>query len=271
MTGPNRLRVGVIGCGSIGLRHAQNLITLGHIPVLQDASDQRLDVVARRLTGYAEYERPGKFYHLDAAMICTPVSTHAAIATDLLAAGFRGALFVEKPLASSLEECDVFQTWPHSVVQVGFNWRFNADVQDFRRRHPHNVWTHLRCDANMAAWPGADYGDPIVEMSHELDLVRQWVPDEKVVADGILDGGTGHWFQTQTFTVDLRWASDFPQRVYTVTHGIEIDRLVPSQASIDASYVTELASFLACVRDPLTSTPAATVTDGVSVLEICLR
>src|SRR4051812_6503503 len=72
---------------------------------------------------------PADFTSADAALICTPASTHEYMAQLLLAIGYRGPLFVEKPLTlPEYPKASVFRTWPHPVTMVGYNWRFHPEV-----------------------------------------------------------------------------------------------------------------------------------------------
>ncbi len=69
---------------------------------------------------------------LDAVSICTPTSTHAAIASDALAAGLH--ILVEKPITRTLAEADsliAMAQEKNRILQVGHLERFNPAVQAF--------------------------------------------------------------------------------------------------------------------------------------------
>jgi len=112
---PDRLRIGVIGCGDVAHRR--------YLPALESLAD-RVDLVAccdadgekavraanavrrtwpgvRAFTDLAELLRDGR---LDAAFNITPAPAHAAITAACLEAGVH--VYSEKPLASSLADAD---------------------------------------------------------------------------------------------------------------------------------------------------------------------
>ena len=97
----------IIGCGSIGERHLRCFQQTGRCEVsVCDANTKLLGEVATRYqvpqyAGLKEALATGKF---DGLVICTPAQTHLAIARAGAAHG--AAVFIEKPLAVSLEEVD---------------------------------------------------------------------------------------------------------------------------------------------------------------------
>jgi predicted dehydrogenase len=96
-------RVLVVGCGSIGTRHAANLLALGVEQVLAcDPDPDRLAALTSRhsLEGFESLEA-ALAAGPDAVLICTPNHTHVPIALAAARAGCH--LFVEKPLSHTLE------------------------------------------------------------------------------------------------------------------------------------------------------------------------
>ena len=184
MTAVNRLTLGIVGCGSIGARHARNAKALGveHL-LIADKDFERARALASELgcmaEGIAYGTSTGRCYAdgAGAVMVATPAHTHAVVAKELQTNGYRGPLFVEKPLAASVDECAVFTAWPN-IIQVGYNWRFNQDVLAFIAAHPLDrlAWGYLRCDTDIRRWPGANYGAPLLECSHEIDLLYVVAP-----------------------------------------------------------------------------------------------
>lgn len=255
------MRVAVIGCGSIGSRHARNLKALSHEPYLYDADPDRVVRLATQLSLRGDQMDPWPHIKaglttFDAVMICTPASTHAAVARELLNNGYRGPLFVEKPLALSVEECEVFKAWPYPTTMVGYNWRFNPEVREWfvvTKAQP----MELVCNTDMKTWPGGSYADPVFECSHEIDLVQfrnrphiATVTSIRALRDcsGIEIG-----FASRDL-VRLRW--DVPaSRVF---FGIREDgtdcRLYPSARSLEESYIEELKHFLRCASDGIATT-----------------
>jgi predicted dehydrogenase len=100
------LRVAVVGLGSIGRRHLENLDRLGVA---------RRVVVRRPRGANAAFEPPGGVAvghslqdalgdRLDAAIICNPTSLHVETALEYLEAGV--AVLIEKPIAHRLEDAE---------------------------------------------------------------------------------------------------------------------------------------------------------------------
>jgi predicted dehydrogenase len=110
MTVPQRedLRVAVVGYGSIGRRHAENLGRLGV---------GRRVIVRRRHVANPAFQAPDEalVVHsvqesidagIDLAIVCNPTSLHVATARDYLSAGV--PVLIEKPLSGELPEAERF-------------------------------------------------------------------------------------------------------------------------------------------------------------------
>lgn len=255
----------IFGGGSIGQRHAANLRALGHCVHIYDTDPTRGGDPNRFVPGIVQ-----------AVLICTPASTHAALAEQLLAKHYRGPLFIEKPLATKSDE-PIFQAWPHPTTMVGYNWRFFSEIaplQHFARR---GTTFHFVCDTDMRAWPGRSYGDPLLECSHEVDLALHWLGEPQAITGGPREGGA--WLQLVQARgesiVDLNWRST-PRRRITVLHEGVIRQRTTVRAEISTSgrefhqsYVSELREFLAAVKYERPS--ACPFADGLRVVEICER
>jgi len=263
------VRVGILGCGSIGTRHAKNAIALGHDVTMYDNSAKALwiEEAARWASTFEAFidTRP------EAVLIGTPAATHADVARQLLEAGYDGPLYVEKPIACSAKEADIFERWPSPVVMVGYNWRWNLEVAEWQKRWiAAPVHLTLQCDTDMASWPGTAYAAPPLECSHEIDLACTMLGPSLTFAAArhgkkgmILDGQSA----TATYVIDLYWAARQPRRAFLARfRNGQAMTCSPSQASIDASYVAALKHFLACVEGH--RRPDCSVMDGVKVLDI---
>lgn len=98
----------MIGLGGMGALHASILGALPHTKIAGFAdTDKRLVSIARRLlpkipifTDSEELVDSG----IDAAFVCTPFPTHYQLVTSLLNQRKVSAIFVEKPLATTLPE-----------------------------------------------------------------------------------------------------------------------------------------------------------------------
>jgi len=82
----------IIGCGSIGSRHAKNAQALGHSVVLCDPDPARGQ--------YTDYKVALEKEHIDAAIVASPSNLHVEAAQYLAEKGI--PICMEKPLATSL-------------------------------------------------------------------------------------------------------------------------------------------------------------------------
>lgn len=177
------MRVAVIGLGSIGTRHVGNLLALGCDVYAYDPSIEARSRVSAQHPMARVFGLLGGDEQFDAMVIATPADSHASV-VESIRPRFSGPLFVEKPLALSVEECDVFRHWPHQTTMVGYNLRFHSWYQRFQSRQldiPKAGWFRI------AAPLEAKYGPALSEFSHEIDLplflgVPAFVTSAKVTA-----------------------------------------------------------------------------------------
>jgi predicted dehydrogenase len=134
------IRLGIIGCGQVTEKiHVPALLSLQTIKVtaLADLDDKRLQIVAGRLDDPDCYPDPASLLNdpsVDAVAICVPTALHAEYALNAIEAGKH--VFVEKPLALKLEDCDKLVEATDSakgLVTVGFNLRHHHLVLRARK------------------------------------------------------------------------------------------------------------------------------------------
>lgn len=183
------MRYLVIGCGSIGRRHIQNLRSLGLKDILAyDPDSSRLEPMATELNvrPCASLERAYQ-QTPDAVLICAPTSLHLPLAREALDHGCH--IFLEKPLSHTLDGVEEFITRVTSgqrVFLVGYNLRCDPLAQRVHQwledskvgqvvsarlhfgsylplRHP---WEDYRLGYGARADLG---GGVILDASHELD------------------------------------------------------------------------------------------------------
>jgi predicted dehydrogenase len=185
------MKVLVVGSGSIGRRHMNNLRALGH---------EVLAYSARLHSGIA-HELPHdvmpvkdldmlKNVQFDAAVIANRTDQHLSSSNEVLQ--HCNAVYIEKPVAASLAGLDEFQTLcqqRQSVVEVGFMMRFHPNLvwlKSFLNSGEMGEAIHMR--ASVGQWlpdwrPGTDHrqgfgafyrygGGVTMELIHEIDVVR---------------------------------------------------------------------------------------------------
>jgi predicted dehydrogenase len=187
----------VIGCGSIGLRHIANLRALGIESILAFDPDparvaaavDRFSVTPRRSLEEGLEGRP------EAALICTPPARHIPLATRALAAGCH--LFIEKPLSNDLQGVDELLEAARRAdraVCVGYNLRFEEGMVRLKRRvEEEEIGRVLSLRAEYGQYlpdwrPERNYRDTytaqlslgggiVLDGSHEIDYAR-WLCGE---------------------------------------------------------------------------------------------
>jgi predicted dehydrogenase len=130
------VRIGLIGLGRMGQNHLRVLSLLKGVELAFIADADA--AVAERLG--AQFDVPGvgdvepALASADAVVICTPTVTHADYIR--LAAGKVRNIFVEKPLADTLDQAESvarFVAQSGLNLQVGFIERFNPAVQSLKQ------------------------------------------------------------------------------------------------------------------------------------------
>lgn len=129
-----KIKLCMIGAGRVGKNHARAVtrhVPSGEIVALVDPA---IDV--RNETGeefgiekrYDSLEEAANAIEFDAVVITTPTFTHKKLAVE--AAGFGKHVFLEKPMAISIEECDqIIEACDknHVILQLGFMRRFQPE------------------------------------------------------------------------------------------------------------------------------------------------
>jgi spore coat polysaccharide biosynthesis protein SpsF len=191
----------IIGCGSIGRRHIQNLQQLGinQITALRTRLNAPLDQPTPAAVIEVEDWNELAEAKPDVAIISNPTSLHLEAALKLLP--FVRAVFIEKPLAASLDRVEAFL---HELKQrrivsfVGHNLQFHPAVlmlQKFLDRDDVGQPVVLQCQVGqwIEDWhPGRDYrneycarkelgGGVTLSLIHEIHLAQELLGPAKRV------------------------------------------------------------------------------------------
>lgn len=184
------MKIGIIGLGSIGQRHARTLLKLGISDIYALRTKKgTITKVPDDLRDLREVYSEDEFYDLglDGVIIANPTSLHINTMKKALKKNI--AVFVEKPLANHLSEVMELEGYNLSKVVVGFTLRYDAvfnhikDVLDSNRLG--EVYkAHLYCGQYLPHWhPYADYrkeyysrkelgGGAIRTLCHEIDIMH---------------------------------------------------------------------------------------------------
>ena len=138
-----KIRYGVIGCGSMGREHIENLKALeGSVvtaladthPASRDAAAALLGEAATQPTVFESYQDLLASNLCDAVIIATPNFTHAQVMRDALPTDLH--LLIEKPLCTTLEDCtDLLERAQgrKAIVWVAQEYRYMPPVAEMIR------------------------------------------------------------------------------------------------------------------------------------------
>jgi myo-inositol 2-dehydrogenase/D-chiro-inositol 1-dehydrogenase len=131
--GERRIRLGIVGAGSMGSQHARNayrFVSGCELVALQDLDRARAERLASELGRPRVFDTPSDLVasaDVDAVLVASPDATHAAIVLACLARGL--PVLCEKPLASTLDDAlGVVRAEARiggRLVSVGFMRRFD--------------------------------------------------------------------------------------------------------------------------------------------------
>ena len=136
MSQGGQLKVGVVGCGYWGSKHVRVLHSMPEVThvVAVDPFEERLLSLKQAFPDLATYPTlESALDHVDAVIVATPPSTHAALALMALSSG--KSVLVEKPLATSSQDARrmMDEASAQSVVlMVGHTFEYNAAVWKLR-------------------------------------------------------------------------------------------------------------------------------------------
>jgi predicted dehydrogenase len=127
----------VVGCGSIGRRHARNARKLGLDVTLCDTSEDRLSDLALEIGAdgvFTDYQVAAKEAGADAGLIATPSHLHVAPASAMLAAGMH--VMMEKPLCLSVAEAHALKSLvieSKRIFMMAHTFRFRPEWQVIKK------------------------------------------------------------------------------------------------------------------------------------------
>ncbi|MCF8265780.1 MAG: Gfo/Idh/MocA family oxidoreductase [Ignavibacteriales bacterium] len=193
------MRVGIVGFGSIGQRHTQNLINLG----VQDLFLLRLKGRGNKL-GISEYYSVDSFFceDFDFVIVAVPTSEHIKLLKEVI---LRGRNFLcEKPLVSSFGDLIDLEQLLQSYSKfnaVAMNMRYHPCIIAVRNMIRNKVIGEILSASFFVGqylpdWrPGRDYsntysakrelgGGVTLDLIHEIDLAVHLLgkPTEKLVS-----------------------------------------------------------------------------------------
>ena len=126
----------VVGCGSIGQRHARLLSARKDVKLyIADTVEENRKYcqekfsVAEAFEDYLEALKKG----MDGVFICVPTDLHVPFAKQALDSG--ACVLIEKPVGLSAAEAEVLIDYPNADkrIQIGYMNRYNAQLQKIKQ------------------------------------------------------------------------------------------------------------------------------------------
>jgi predicted dehydrogenase len=191
------MKILVIGCGAMGRRHLENAPRLGVTDRLAwDADPEtRARMAAAGATAFETLEEALAQGPV-AALICTPPSSHVALARQALAAGAH--LFIERPICADLDGVEPLVEAAEAAQRVlfaGYNLRFHAGLAELlRRTHAGDVGRVRAVRAEMGGARALGNG-VIMDHTEAIDYARGLVGEfdrgyAAAQRDGVVDPKT---------------------------------------------------------------------------------
>jgi predicted dehydrogenase len=179
-----RLRVGLFGCGGIGVRHAQSVNALADEMELVACCGRDMDRTQQFAAqhggwAYVDLENMLQEAALDLMIVAHPPYMRAGEVERIAARGVH--LLVEKPIALTQAAADAMVSAVEATgvtAAVGFMYRHGAALQAWQAASPGKVGmmtAAFQCNHLHAPWwrEEAKSGGQIVEqLLHLIDLVR---------------------------------------------------------------------------------------------------
>lgn len=173
----DRLKVGVVGVGSLGFHHARHLSSFSDIELVgvHDTDAQRLAEVGTELGVPTSDSLDALLDQVEAAVIAVPTIAHEEVALAALGRGVH--VLIEKPIAPTLEAADRILEAANrngALVQIGHIERFNSALRACEPylEEPLFVESHRLAPFGVR---GTDVAVVLDLMIHDLDLVLSLV------------------------------------------------------------------------------------------------
>lgn len=197
----NPVRIGVIGCGSIGSYHIEKLVAAGaKLVAVCDIDPDALQSAAKKFAvpnAMPDYRDLLALDELDAVTVALPNDLHAPVSIAALRAGKH--VFCEKPMAMNVGECKQMiaaAAKARRVLQIGLVCRFHAEPQlvcQLRDEgklgniyHAQAISTRRRGVPGRGGWfttKARSGGGPLIDIGvHILDLTTWMMGQPRPVA-----------------------------------------------------------------------------------------
>lgn len=218
----------IVGCGSIGTRHASNLQSLGINVVGYDKDQERREEIADSLDiKTVSGLDVALANHPDMTVVAVPNRFHVPVAKQAAKSGSH--LFIEKPLSHTEEDISELVATSQSqnlTTMVGCNLRFHPCLKQFKTLIQNNtvgdpVTARIEAGSYLPEWhPNEDYrelysaredlgGGVILDFIHEINYARWFFGEVKAVTALTRAGTTLDIETEEVATISLEFDSGF--------------------------------------------------------------
>ena len=258
-------RIVIVGVGSIGARHIDNLLAMGYedlvgVDTRPMPNDERLPIVTC-------FEDLG-LWRPTHALICTPPDQHYHHARYFLESGI--PTFIEKPMTMKAIEAVALNELAKAAgtyIGVGYMERANHTVQVAKEYAMLNRCVAVAIDCHWMCTDKTYTQDVILESSHALDTAQSLLGP--VVKAHVLTRGKDHCFCQLTHRNGLETTVSMNMNAIPLRQIAILDRYGRERRW---EYGTSCAEWRECYRAELQAflngKPLCTGADGVAVMEI---
>ncbi len=176
----DKVRVGIIGVGYLGMQHARILSYLeeAELKGVADINFRKAVEIGNRhgVQYYQDYEK--MLDEVDAAIVATPTSEHFSISMKLLKEG--KSILVEKPITETVEQGEELVSMATKnglILQVGHLERFNPAVEAAESMISEPKFIEVQRLGSFSA-RSLDIDVVLDLMIHDLDIIMALVKDE---------------------------------------------------------------------------------------------
>ena len=224
LTANDKINIGVIGCNGMGWSNTNSLLKMEAVD-LGGICDVDQNVIQKRLTDYSklrknkpktysDYRELLKDKSIDAVVIGTPDHWHCKIMVDAVQSGKH--VYVEKPIANSIEECNLMvaaQEKTGKIVQCGQWQRSGPHYRKAIEIVQSGVLGKIRL---VKTWAYQGWMKPV-------PVVADTTPPAGVDYDFWLGPATKRPFNANRFHFNFRWFWDYAGGLMTDWGVHEID------------------------------------------------
>lgn len=258
------MKVAVIGVGSIGMRHASNLLVMGHTVSVIDTHPRTMKLS----------ELSKKLATSDAAVICVPTAQHMSVLKVCIRKKL--PVYIEKPVASQ-EDLGALRRLAKKpdlpTIMVGYQLRFHPEIRRYAKAAGAKAIDsgNLFCACNMDQWVGeSGRGNFLSEMSHEIDLALHFGAGPLVVWDVNAPDKWAYLGFDGGWAVELLGSSNKYDRTWSIYGGsstVECAFSDPAELGNDM-YVAAMSHFLDAVKNNRQPTYGCTLQQGIAVMDV---